>query len=48
LQLKDNTQAVYIDTQLHNVPVIQNGPAVRSQLQIYQLLKQKTNTDLEQ
>jgi polyphosphate kinase len=42
LQLKDNTQAVNIDTQLNNIPVKQSIPAVRSQQQIYKLLKQKT------
>jgi polyphosphate kinase len=41
LQLQDNTQAVQIDTQLNNMPVMQTEPAVRSQLQIYQLLQQK-------
>jgi len=42
LQLKDNTQAVNIDTQLNNIPVKQGTPAVRSQQQIYELLKRKT------
>ncbi|MFD1255772.1 polyphosphate kinase 1 [Mucilaginibacter terrae] len=41
LQLKDNTQAVHLDTQLNNIPVKQDKPAVRSQEQIYVLLKQK-------
>jgi polyphosphate kinase len=41
LQLRDNTQAVHIDTQLKNIPVKQDEPAVRSQLGIYNLLKQK-------
>jgi polyphosphate kinase len=41
LQLQDNTQAVHIDTQLKNIPVKQDEPAVRSQLGIYNLLKQK-------
>jgi len=41
LQLKDNTQAVHIDTQLNNIPVIQGEPVVRSQQQIYELLQQK-------
>ena len=40
-QLQDNTQAVIIDTQLNNIPVKQNGPAVRSQQQIYELLQHK-------
>jgi len=41
LQLKDNTQAVHIDTQLNNIPVIQGEPVVRSQQRIYELLQQK-------
>lgn len=41
LQLKDNTQAVHIDTQLNNIPVMQSEPVVRSQQQIYELLQQK-------
>lgn len=41
LQLKDNTQAVHIDTQLNNIPVMQSEPVVRSQQQIYDLLQQK-------
>jgi polyphosphate kinase len=44
LQIKDNVQAVYIDTQLNNVPVKVSEPVVRSQQQIYQLLKQKALT----
>ena len=42
LQLRDNTQAVHLDTQLKNIPVKQDEPAVRSQLEIYNLLKQKS------
>lgn len=41
LQLKDNTQAVHLNTQLNNIPVKQQGEPVRSQQQIYQLLQQK-------
>lgn len=41
LQLRDNTQAVRLDTQLRNIPVKQGEPAVRSQLEIYNLLKRK-------
>ncbi|MDT3404684.1 polyphosphate kinase 1 [Mucilaginibacter terrae] len=41
-QLKDNTQAVHIDTQLNNIPVMQSEPVVRSQQQIYELLQQKS------
>jgi polyphosphate kinase len=41
LQLKDNVQAVHIDTQLNNIPVKQTEPVVRSQQQIYELLQQK-------
>ena len=41
LQLKDNAQAVSIDTQLNNIPVKQNIPVVRSQQEIYQYLQQK-------
>ncbi len=44
LQLKDNVQAVRLDTQLHNIPVNTTEPVVRSQLQIYQLLQQRTST----
>ncbi len=44
LQLRDNTQAVHIDTQLNNIPVKDNEPAVRSQLEIYNLLKQKAGS----
>ncbi len=41
LQLRDNTQAVRLDTQLKNIPVKQGEPALRSQLEIYNLLKRK-------
>ena len=41
LQIRDNAQAVYLDTQLNNVPVKQSTPVVRSQQEIYQLLQQK-------
>jgi polyphosphate kinase len=41
VQLKDNTQAVHLNTQLNNIPVKQNTPAIRSQQQIYELLQQK-------
>ncbi len=41
LQLRDNTQAVHLDTQLRNIPVKQGEPAVRSQFEIYNLLKRK-------
>ncbi|WP_345948320.1 polyphosphate kinase 1 [Mucilaginibacter sp. PAMB04274] len=44
LQLQDNTQAVYIDTQLNNIPVMHNEPAVRSQQQIYALLQKKAQS----
>lgn len=43
LQLRDNTQAVHLDTQLKNIPVKQGEPAVRSQLEIYNLLKRKAS-----
>jgi polyphosphate kinase len=41
LQLSDNTQAVHLNTQLNNIPVKEGVPAVRSQLQIYEMLQQK-------
>ncbi|GAB2686037.1 RNA degradosome polyphosphate kinase [Mucilaginibacter koreensis] len=40
IQLADNVQAVTLNQQLGNEPVIPSGPAVRSQQQIYELLKQ--------
>jgi len=41
LHLRDNAQAVYLNTQLNNIPVKQDTPVVRSQQEIYQLLQQK-------
>ncbi|MBS7564634.1 polyphosphate kinase 1 [Mucilaginibacter sp. Bleaf8] len=41
LQLRDNQQAVRIDEQLNNIPVEDNNAPVRSQQQIYELLKSK-------
>jgi polyphosphate kinase len=38
LQLSDNVQAVSLNATLTNVPVTSDGPPVRSQEQIYQLL----------
>lgn len=40
-QLKDNVQAVYIDTEMNNIPVPKEGNLVQSQLAIYQYLKNK-------
>ncbi|MBC7874215.1 MAG: polyphosphate kinase 1, partial [Ferruginibacter sp.] len=40
LQLKDNTQAVWIDKELHNKMVEDGQPALRSQEAIYQYLQQ--------
>lgn len=42
LQAADNVQAVWIDTQLHNIPVAAEEPTIRSQEAIYRLLH---NTD---
>jgi polyphosphate kinase len=42
LQIRDNAQAVYLDTQLNNIPVKQGTPVVRSQQDIYQYLQQKS------
>jgi polyphosphate kinase len=41
LQLQDSTQAVYIDTQLNNVPVENGSTPVQSQQAIYDLLAGK-------
>lgn len=38
LSVTDNVQAVYIDEQLNNIPVIRDGLANQSQLSIYKLL----------
>ena len=40
-QLQDNVQAVYIDTEMNNIPVPKEGNLVQSQLAIYQYLKNK-------
>ena len=42
LQIRDNAQAVYLDTQLNNIPVKQDTPVIRSQQEIYQYLQQKS------
>ena len=41
LQLKDNTKARLIDSNLNNVPLPQEKPLVRSQMATYEYLKQK-------
>jgi polyphosphate kinase len=41
LQLKDNTKARLIDSNLNNVPLPQEEPLVRSQMATYEYLKQK-------
>lgn len=41
LQLRDNVQGVALNAKLENVPVEKNGPAIQSQKQIYEFLKQK-------
>ncbi len=47
LQLKDNTQAVQIDSELNNVTVHASGKPYQSQLQIYKLLNKVTDTSYE-
>jgi polyphosphate kinase len=41
LQLKDNVQAVWLDSSLANIPVKKEKPHISSQHEIYQLLKDK-------
>jgi len=41
LQLKDNVQAVYINEEMNNIPVPEEGDLVQSQYAIYQYLKTK-------
>jgi len=43
-QLKDNVQAVHIDSKLNNLPVENKGKAWQSQLQLYKLLTKQTTT----
>lgn len=45
LQLKDNVQAVHIDSEMKNVPVPIAGDLVQSQLAIYQYLKNKQHDE---
>ena len=47
LQLKDNTKARLIDSNLNNVPLPQEEPLVRSQMAIYEYLKQKEEGEQE-
>jgi len=44
IQLKDNVQAVHIDSKLNNLPVENKGKAWQSQLQLYKLLTKQTTT----
>jgi polyphosphate kinase len=44
IQLKDNVQAVHIDSELNNLPVENKGKACQSQLQLYKLLTKQTTT----
>lgn len=41
IQLRDNMQAVYIDGEMNNIPVKEEGDLVQSQYAIYQYLKNK-------
>jgi polyphosphate kinase len=41
LQLQDNVQAVTLNERLENIPVETGQPAIRSQKEIYQLIKEK-------
>ncbi|WP_410221122.1 polyphosphate kinase 1 [Pedobacter sp.] len=41
IQLRDNMQAVYIDDEMNNIPVKEEGDLVQSQYAIYQYLKNK-------
>lgn len=43
LQLADNVKAVHLGTQLENIPVSASEPAVRSQIDIYQWVKQNSS-----
>ncbi|MCZ4245720.1 polyphosphate kinase 1 [Pedobacter punctiformis] len=43
-QKQDNVQAVVIDDEMNNVPVVKEGKAIQSQYEIYQFLKSKQNT----
>jgi polyphosphate kinase len=38
LQLRDNVQAVMLDEELENVPVLKEKPAIQAQREIYRLL----------
>jgi polyphosphate kinase len=44
IQLKDNVQAVHIDSKLNNLPVDNKGKAWQSQLQLYKLLTKQITT----
>ncbi|WP_316802996.1 polyphosphate kinase 1 [Pedobacter nototheniae] len=44
LQKQDNVQAVVIDEEMNNVPVLKEGKTIQSQYEIYQFLKSKQNT----
>jgi polyphosphate kinase len=41
LQLKDNTQAVQLNSDLHNIPIPETEPAIRSQQAISELLNER-------
>ncbi|TKC10841.1 polyphosphate kinase 1 [Pedobacter polaris] len=41
LQLTDNVQAVSIDQEMNNIPIVTKGKPIQSQYRIYQLLKEE-------
>ena len=41
IQLADNVQAVKLNEQLQNIKIEKHEPLIQSQLQVYELLKQK-------
>ena len=43
LQLKDNVQAVILNSELQNTPIKPKAPLVQSQREIYEFLKGKQN-----
>jgi polyphosphate kinase len=45
LQLRDNTQAVFIDSDLNNIPVKNDEPPVDSQMEIYKMIDSKIKAD---
>ena len=47
LQLKDNTKARLIDSDLKNVKLTQTGPLIRSQMATYEYLKKKEEGETE-